>query len=90
MGPEEKDAEVGRHREWFRSFGAMVVGGEELDEPRGVKSLRRGRRGEGIVVTDGPSWPSLATQANATAQVHRGTSGTDSTPADPVKGKARR
>ena len=30
------------------------MGGEELDEPRTVKTLRRGRQGEGIVVTDGP------------------------------------
>jgi hypothetical protein len=30
------------------------VGGEELDEPRTVKSLRPGRQDEGLAVTDGP------------------------------------
>lgn len=99
MSPDDQAADVERHREWFRKFGQKVVGGEELDEPRSVKTLRRGPQAEGIVVTDGPyietkellggfviveadsideavamarEWPSLATQANATVQVHPG------------------
>jgi hypothetical protein len=51
---EEQEADVERHRAWFQKFGEKVVGGEELDEPRNVKTLRRGRQAEGIVVTDGP------------------------------------
>lgn len=39
---------------WFAKHRDHVVGGEELDEPRTVKTLRRGRQGDGIVVTDGP------------------------------------
>jgi hypothetical protein len=54
MPAEEQAADVDRHREWFRRFGDKVVGGEELADPRTVKSLRPGRQGEGIVVTDGP------------------------------------
>jgi hypothetical protein len=54
MSAEEQAADVERHREWFRRFGDRVVGGEELGEPQTVKSLRPGRQGEGIVVTDGP------------------------------------
>ena len=54
MSPEEQAEDVERHRAWFRKFGEKVVGGEELDEPRTVKALRRGRQAEGIVVTDGP------------------------------------
>jgi hypothetical protein len=99
LSAEEQAADVERHREWFRRFGDRVVGGEELGEPRTVKSLRPGRQGEGIVVTDGPyvetkellggfviveaesvdeavamarEWPSLASQPNATVQVHPG------------------
>lgn len=52
--PEEKEADTERHRAWFRKFGENVVSGEELDEPRHVKTLRPGRQGEGVVVTDGP------------------------------------
>ena len=54
MSPDEQAEDVERHRAWFRRFGEKVVGGEELDEPRTVKALRRGRQAEGIVVTDGP------------------------------------
>ncbi len=54
MTPEEQQADVERHLDWFRKHGAHVVGGEELDEPARVKTLRPGRQGEGIVVTDGP------------------------------------
>jgi hypothetical protein len=93
----EMEADIERHREWFRKFGDRIFGGEELDLPRNVKTLRPGRQGEGVVVTDGPyvetkeilggfviieamdmedaiavagEWPSLATQPNATVQVH--------------------
>jgi hypothetical protein len=52
--PEQQDADVEKHREWFRKFGEKVVSGEELDEPARVKTLRPGRQGEGVVVTDGP------------------------------------
>ena len=52
--PEQKEADVERHREWFRTFGDKVVSGEELDEPARVKTLRPGRQGQGVVVTDGP------------------------------------
>ena len=54
MSPEEQQADVERHLEWFRKHRDHVVGGEELDEPAKVKALRPGRQGEGIVVTDGP------------------------------------
>jgi hypothetical protein len=54
MTPEERDADVERHREWFGRWGAHLRGGEELDEPRKIKTLRPGRQGEGVVVTDGP------------------------------------
>jgi hypothetical protein len=52
--PEEQQADVQRHIEWFRKHREHIVGGEELDEPAKVKTLRPGRQGEGIVVTDGP------------------------------------
>jgi hypothetical protein len=52
--PEQQQADVERHVAWFRKHGEHIVGGEELDEPRTVKTLRPGRQGEGIVVTDGP------------------------------------
>lgn len=52
--PEEQAADVERHRAWFGRWHEHVVGGEELDLPRTVKTLRRGRQGEGIAVTDGP------------------------------------
>jgi hypothetical protein len=51
---EQQQADVQRHIEWFARHRDHVVGGEELDEPRTVKSLRPGRQGEGLVVTDGP------------------------------------
>ena len=97
MSADEQQADVQRHVEWFRKHREHIVGGEELDEPRTVKTLRRGRQGEGVVVTDGPyietkellggfvvleaatlpealaiarEWPSLATQRNATVQLH--------------------
>jgi hypothetical protein len=54
MSAEEQRADVERHVAWFRKHGDHIVGGEELDEPRTVKTLRPGRQGEGIVVTDGP------------------------------------
>jgi len=54
MTPEEQQEEIGLHIAWFRNHGDHIVGGEELDEPRRVKTLRPGRQGEGIVVTDGP------------------------------------
>ncbi|HEX2766055.1 MAG TPA: YciI family protein [Candidatus Limnocylindria bacterium] len=52
--PEQQQADVERHVAWFRKHRDHVVGGEELDEPRTAKTLRPGRQGEGIVVTDGP------------------------------------
>ncbi|HEX2142607.1 MAG TPA: YciI family protein [Candidatus Limnocylindria bacterium] len=52
--PEEQAADVDRHRAWFAKFRDKVVSGEELDEPKHVKSLRRGRQDEGVVVIDGP------------------------------------
>jgi hypothetical protein len=52
--PEEQEADVELHRDWFRKWRDHVVGGEELDPPRTVKALRPGRQGEGISVTDGP------------------------------------
>lgn len=52
--PEEQQADVERHMAWFGKHRDHIVGGEELDEPRTVKTLRPGRQGEGVVVTDGP------------------------------------
>src|SRR5574338_748791 len=54
MTPAEQEADVDRHRDWFRKYGDQVRGGEELGEPKRVKTLRPGRQGEGVVVTDGP------------------------------------
>ena len=54
LSPEEQQADVERHLAWFRKHGERIVGGEELDEPARVKTLRPGRQGEGIVTTDGP------------------------------------
>ena len=54
MSAEEQQADAERHSAWFRKHREHIVGGEELDLPRTVKTLRRGRQGEGIVVTDGP------------------------------------
>lgn len=51
---EAQAADVQRHREWFAKWREHVVGGEELDWPTRVKTLRPGRQGEGVVVTDGP------------------------------------
>jgi hypothetical protein len=51
---EEQQADAERHMAWFAKHRDHIVGGEELDEPRTVKTLRRGRQGDGIVVTDGP------------------------------------
>jgi len=54
MTAEEQQADVERHNAWFQKHRERIVGGEELDLPRTVKTLRPGRQGEGIVVTDGP------------------------------------
>ena len=54
MSSEEQQADVRRHVEWFRKHRERIVGGEELDEPRSVKTLRPGRQGAGVVITDGP------------------------------------
>lgn len=54
LSPEEQQADVERHVDWFRRHAAHVKGGEELGEPVTVKTLRPGRPGEGVVVTDGP------------------------------------
>ena len=52
--PEQQQADVERHLAWFGKHRDHIVGGEELDQPRTVKTLRPGRQGEGVVVTDGP------------------------------------
>jgi hypothetical protein len=52
--PERQQADVERHMAWFAKHRDHIVGGEELDSPTKVKTLRRGRQEEGIVVTDGP------------------------------------
>jgi hypothetical protein len=52
--PAEQEADVERHRAWFGKWRDHIRGGEELDFPPTVKSLRPGRQGEGVVVTDGP------------------------------------
>jgi hypothetical protein len=52
--PEEQQADVQRHMEWFGRHRDHIAGGEELDLPRTVKTLRPGPQGEGVVVTDGP------------------------------------
>jgi hypothetical protein len=54
LTPEEQQADVERHLDWFRKHRDHVVGGEELDEPIRVKTLRPGRQGAGVIVTDGP------------------------------------
>jgi hypothetical protein len=54
MSAEEQQADVERHSAWFARHREHIVGGEELDVPRKVKTLRPGRQGEGIVITDGP------------------------------------
>lgn len=51
---EEQAAFVERHRDWFRKYREHVDAGEELGEPIAVKTLRPGRQGEGVVITDGP------------------------------------
>ena len=51
---EEQHADVQRHIDWFAKHREHIVGGEELDEPAKVKTIRPGRQGEGVVVTDGP------------------------------------
>lgn len=52
--PEEQQTDVERHMGWFAKHRDKIDGGEELGEPVQVKSLRPGRQGEGVVVTDGP------------------------------------
>jgi hypothetical protein len=54
LSPEEQQADVDRHIAWFRRHADHIVGGEELDEPARVKTIRPGRQGVGVVVTDGP------------------------------------
>jgi hypothetical protein len=54
MSEAEQAADVERHNKWFRTYAPRIVGGEELDAPSTVKTLRPGRQGEGVVVTDGP------------------------------------
>jgi hypothetical protein len=50
----DKQADVSRHGEWFSKHRDKIAGGEELDYPRTVKTLRPGRQAEGVVVVDGP------------------------------------
>jgi hypothetical protein len=54
MKPDEQSVEVNLVRDWFRKHADHIQGGEELDWPQHVKALRRGRQGDGVVVTDGP------------------------------------
>ena len=54
MSEAEQAADVERHMKWFRTYAPKIVGGEELGAPSTVKTLRPGRQGEGIAVTDGP------------------------------------
>ena len=54
MSAQEQQADVQRHVEWFRKHREHIAGGEELDLPQTVKTLRPGRQGEGVVITDGP------------------------------------
>ena len=54
MSAEEQQADVDRHVAWFRKHRDHIVGGEDLDEPAKVKTLRPGRQGDGVVVIDGP------------------------------------
>ena len=54
MSAEEQQADVQRHVDWFGKHREHIAGGEELDLPRTVKTLRPGRQGEGVVITDGP------------------------------------
>lgn len=54
MTAEEQQADVERHNAWFARHREHITGGEELDLPRTVKTLRPGRQGEGVVITDGP------------------------------------
>ena len=51
---DEQAADVDRHRAWFGKYRDRIAGGEELDYPPVVKSLRPGPRGAAAVVTDGP------------------------------------
>ena len=68
--PDEQAADVARHQAWFGRWREHVVGGEELDLPRTVKTLRPGRQGEGITaLAMAREWPSLASQAQTTVQV---------------------
>ena len=52
--PEEQQADVERHIAWFGKHREKIDGGEELGEAVQVKTLRPGRQGDGVVVTDGP------------------------------------
>ena len=52
--PEQQQADIQRHVAWFGKHRDHIVGGEELDAPATVKTLRPGRQGDGVVVTDGP------------------------------------
>lgn len=54
MTPAEQQREVELHVEWFARHRDHIVAGEELDEPQTVKTLRPGRQGQGVIVTDGP------------------------------------
>ncbi len=52
IDPEEREAEIERHRQWFGRHSSKIAGGEELAWPIRARTVRR-RDGE-PVVTDGP------------------------------------
>ena len=52
--PEEQAADVERHRAWFARWREHIAGGEELDLPQNVKTLRPGRRAKGSQSPTGP------------------------------------
>ena len=54
LSPEEQQADVERHFEWFRTAPRPHRRRRGARRAGKVKTLRPGRQGEGVVVTDGP------------------------------------
>jgi hypothetical protein len=50
----EQEAFIERHQDWFRKHREHIAGGEELAERVTAKTLRPGRQGDGVIMTDGP------------------------------------